>query len=62
MVMATVYLYSSLNFVPVLALSLLWHSGIRLSLPRTPRSHQRSLDPWTAVVEFCLYQNDAYVD
>lgn len=36
--MATVYLYSSLNFVPVLAVSLMWHSDIHLSLPRTPSS------------------------
>lgn len=58
MVTDAVSLYSSLNFVPVLALSLMWHSGIRLSLPRTPSSHQSYLDPWTTVLEFLLYKND----
>ena len=62
MVMATVLLYASLNFVPVLAVSLMWHSGVCLSLPRTPSSHQRYLDPWTTVPEFFLYQNDTYID
>lgn len=61
-VVATVYLYSSLNFVPVLAVSLMWYSGICLSLPRTTSSHQRYLDPWTTVLEFFLYQNDTYID
>lgn len=41
MVMPTDYLYSSLNFVSVLAVALMWHSGICLSLLRALRSHQR---------------------
>lgn len=52
-VIPTDYLYSSLNFVSVLAVSLMWHSDICLSLLRTRqslRSHQRFLRSWTTII------------
>lgn len=48
--MPTDYLYLSLNFVSVLAVSLMWHSDICLSLLRTLKSHQRFSGSWITIV------------